>query len=308
MNIHQVRIFYNTAQTLSITKTAKKMHLSQPSVSIQIKDLEESLSVRLFDRINRKISLTDAGKVFYSYAERILGLIEEANAVMGEFSAGDVGNLVIGASNTIGIYVLPRYLGEFKECFPKVDISLTILNKQEALEQCLAGELDVVFAQEVQKHPDFRAEVCMRDELVVVCSPRHRWASRSHLTVEMLTSEVEPIIMREEGSGTRDLIEFMARRFGIDLHIAMELSNTEGIKRAVEANLGIAIISKNVIKRELKYGTLVALEIRDLNTNRDFYIVHNKKRKTLPFVEKFYSFILEKRQLPHEMLLDPPEG
>ncbi len=103
MNIHQVRIFYIAAQTLSITKTAKKLHLSQPSVSIQIKDLEDSLNVRLFDRISRKISLTDAGQVFYEYSGRIISLIEETKAVMSEFGTGDKGKIIIGAPNTIGI-------------------------------------------------------------------------------------------------------------------------------------------------------------------------------------------------------------
>lgn len=119
MNIHQVHIFNIAAKTLSITKTAKKMHLSQPSVSIQIKDLEDALNVRLFDRINRKITLTDAGKVFFEYSERLLGLIDEINAVMTEFGSGDVGRIVLGASSTVGVYVLPKFLGEFKELFPR---------------------------------------------------------------------------------------------------------------------------------------------------------------------------------------------
>ncbi|MEA2102878.1 MAG: LysR family transcriptional regulator [Thermodesulfobacteriota bacterium] len=302
MNIHQVRIFYTAAQVMSITKTAKKMHLSQPSVSIQIKDLEESLGVKLFDRINRKISLTDAGKVFYSYAQRILNLIDETNIVMKDFGSGDVGSLAIGASNTIANYILPRYLGEFKENNPRVDISLSILNRQDAIEQCLGGDIDVAFVQEVRDHPDLRSELCMLDELVVVCSPRHRWASMGPLSISTLNSEAEPIIMREEGSGTRDLIEYAAEMIGAQLNIAMEMGNTEGIKRAVEANLGIAIISKNVIKREIKYKKLVSLEIRDLDTRRRFYIVCSSKRRPMPYVKRFYDFIVEKRQLPEDAL------
>jgi len=295
MNIHQVHIFNIAAKTLSITKTAKKMHLSQPSVSIQIKDLEDSLNVRLFERINRKITLTDAGKVFYSYSEKLLNLIDEINAVMNEFSSGDVGKLVLGTSNTIGIYVLPKYLGYFKESFPKAEISMMILNKQEALEQCISGELDFAFLQDPPKHPDLHAEFFMKDELVIVCSPKHRWAGRDHLTIKMLTSEPEQIILREEGSGTRGLIEYVLKRYGIERNVTMELSSSEGIKRAVEANLGVAVLSKNVIKTEVQNKSLVAIDIKDLNTKRDFYLVHNKKRKFMPLMEKFYEFILEKR-------------
>ena len=119
MNIHQINIFAIAAKTLSITKTARTMNLSQPSVSIQIKDLEDSLGVRLFDRMNRRIALTDAGKVFFEYAQRLLGLIEEIDAVMKGFSAGDAGRIVLGASSTVGVYVLPRFLGEFKERYPR---------------------------------------------------------------------------------------------------------------------------------------------------------------------------------------------
>lgn len=295
MNIHQVHIFNIAAKTLSITKTAKKMHLSQPSVSIQIKDLEDALKVRLFDRINRKITLTDAGKVFFEYSERLLGLIDEINAVMNEFGSGDVGRIILGASSTVGVYVLPRFLGEFKELFPKAEIALHIQNRQEAVEQCIAGELDFAFMQEPPKHPDLQVEFFMKDELVIVCSPKHRWAERDHLTMKILSSEPEPIILREEGSGTRGLIEYVLKRYGIEKKVTMELSSSEGIKRAVEANLGIAVLSRNVIRNELKGKSLVALPIKDLNTVRDFYIVRNRKRKSTPLMMKFLDFILERR-------------
>lgn len=295
MNIHQVHIFNITAKTLSVTKTAKKMHLSQPSVSIQIKDLEDSLNVRLFERINRKIILTDAGKVFHTYSEKLLNLIDEINAVMNEFSSGDVGKLVLGTSNTIGIYVLPKYLGYFKEMYPKAEISMTILNRQEALEQCISGELDFAFLQDPPKHTDVHSEFFMKDELVIVCSPKHRWADKEHLTIKMLTCEPEQIILREEGSGTRGLIEYVLKRYGIERKVTMEMSSSEGIKRAVEANLGVAVLSKNVIKTEVRNKSLVAINIKDMNTKRDFYLVHNKKRKFMPLMEKFYEFILEKR-------------
>ncbi|MGC9324451.1 MAG: LysR substrate-binding domain-containing protein [Desulfomonilia bacterium] len=296
MNIHQVHIFNIAAKTLSITKTAKKMHLSQPSVSIQIKDLEDSLGVRLFDRTNRKITLTDAGKVFFEYSERLLTLIDEVNAIMHEFSSGDVGRLVIGTSNTVGIYVLPRYLGEFKDLYPKAEIALMIQNRQEAFEQCLAGESDFAILQDPPKHPDILSEFFMKDELVIVCSAKHRWSGRDSLTVKMLTSEPEPIILREEGSGTRDLIEYALKRYGIERKVTMELSSSEGIKRAVEANLGVAVLSKNVIRTELKNGSLVALTIKDVNTKRDFFIVRNRKRKFMPLMMRFYEFILDRRQ------------
>jgi LysR family transcriptional regulator, transcriptional activator of the cysJI operon len=294
MNIHQVHIFNIAARTLSITKTAKKMHLSQPSVSIQIKDLEDALNVRLFERINRKITLTDAGKTFFDYSEKLLKLIDEMNAVMNDFSSGDVGRLLLGASSTVGIYVLPSYLGDFKEIYPKAEIALMIQNRQEAVEQCIAGELDFAFMQDPPRHPDLHAEFFMKDELVIVCSPKHRWAGRDHLTMKTLISEPEPIILREEGSGTRDLIEYVLKRFGIERKVTMELSSSEGIKRAVEANLGVAVLSKVIIENEIKSKSLVCLPIKDLNTKRDFYIVRNKKRRYMQLMMKFHDFILER--------------
>jgi DNA-binding transcriptional LysR family regulator len=136
-----------------------------------------------------------------------------------------------------------------------------------------------------------------------VCSPKHQWASRDHLTIKTLISEPEPIILREEGSGTRGLIEYVLKRFGIERNVTMEMSSSEGIKRAVEANLGVAVLSKNVVKSEVKNKSLVALGIKDLNTKRDFYIVYNKKRKFMPLMEKFYSFILKKRDQIDPFLL-----
>lgn len=296
MNIHQVHIFNVAAKTLSITKTAKKMNLSQPSVSIQIKDLEDSLGVRLFDRINRRITLTDAGKMFLDYSERLLRLIEEIEASMKGFSSGDAGRVVIGASSTVGVYVLPRFLGEFKERYPKAEISLNIMNRKEAVEQCLAGSLDFAFMQDPPRHADLDVEFFMKDELLIVCSPRHRWAQNEFLTMKTLSTEPEPIILREEGSGTRALIEYVLKRYGIERKVTMELSSSEGIKRAVEANLGVAVLSKSVVSKEVDAGTLVALPIRDLDTVREFYIVRNRKRASLPLVERFGEFILSCRE------------
>lgn len=295
MNIHQVRIFYMAAQTLSITKTAKKLHLSQPSVSIQIKDLEDSLNVRLFDRINRKITLTDAGQVFYEYAAKIITLIEETKAVMSEFGSGDKGKIIIGAPNTIGIYILPRFLGEFKELFPKAEISLHSLNKQEATDQVISGEIDFAFVQTKPKHPDLAFDFFMNDDIVIICSKKHKWAKLHSLTMDKIREETVELIVREEGSGTREIIEDMCGKYNINARIVMELSSTEAIKAAVEANLGIAILSRSVVKREVKEGTLSVLPVTDVDSHREFYIAYNKKRKFMSMMKKFYEFMLEKR-------------
>jgi len=298
MNIHQVKIFYMAAQTLSITNTAKKLRLSQPSVSIQIKDLEDSLNVRLFDRINRKISLTDAGKVFYDYSGKLLGLIDEINGVMSEFSGGDAGRIMIGAPNTIGNYVLPHYLGEFKDLYPKAELSLAIRNRQETIEQCLAGELDFAFIQGLpQGHPDLNSTLFMRDELVGICSPKHRWAKRGGISIDEIKSENEPVILREEGSGTRDIFEAWSTKCGFEINVAMELNNPEGIKHAVMANLGLALVSENVVRNEIEDKRLVALTVSGLKTTREFYLVHNKKRRFMPLMEKFHEFLLQKREV-----------
>jgi len=296
MNIHQIRIFHLAAQTLSITQPAKKLHLSQPSVSIQIKDLEDALNVRLFDRISRRIALPEAGKVFYDYADRILRLIDETQAVMSEFSSGDMGKIVIGAPNTIGVYILPRFLGEFKDVYPKVEIALLTLNRQEAIDQILSGEVDFAFIQEPPRHADLESQFFMRDELVFICSPKHPWAKLDHLTPSLIKHELAPMIVREEGSGTRDIVDMMGKKFGVTPRVAMELSSTEGIKGAVEANLGLAVLSKNVVKREVMAHRLVSLSGAGMNCHRDFYIVRNKKRTFMSLLGKFYEFMLECRK------------
>jgi DNA-binding transcriptional LysR family regulator len=259
-----------------------------------VKELEDSLNVRLFERTNRKLTLTDAGKVFFDYSQKILNLIGEAHSEMANFRTGDAGRLVIGASSTVGIYVLPKYLGEFKHQYPKTEIILLIQNRKEALEQCMSGELEFAFMQTPPKNDGLLSEFFMKDELVVVCSSMHRWAERDHLTLDMLSSEPENIIMREEGSGTRYLIENVLKRYGIEKKIIMEMSSSEGIKRAVEANLGIAVLSRNIVANEIRNKSLVALSIKDLDTSRDFYIVRNKKRANIQLMERFHDFILEK--------------
>lgn len=136
----------------------------------------------------------------------------------------------------------------------------------------------------------------MRDELVIICSPKHRWAMHPYLTTEILKNENEPIIMREDSSGTRDIVELMAKKFAVEPRIAMEFSSTEGIKGAVEANLGIAVPSRNVIRREIRDGTIVTLDIKDIQGYHDFYIVNSKKRKFMSLMVKFYDSMLERQQ------------
>ncbi|MCD6571053.1 MAG: LysR family transcriptional regulator [Deltaproteobacteria bacterium] len=307
MNVHQIKIFYITAHTLSITEAAKQMHLTQPSISIQLKDLEEDLNVRLFDRINRRLYLTDAGKVFFKYAHNILNLMDEARAAMDKFRAGNIGRLVIGASNTVGLYILPQILRIFRDVFPKVEISLNILNRKEALEKCRANDLDFAFVQAPvdlsacstqAEQEDFEATFFTSDELVVICSPKHHLAKGRKFTTKLLREAGEPIILREEGSESRDLILSLAKELGLNLNVTMEVNTTEGIKKAVEEGLGIGIVSKNAINRELKDSTLVAIDIHDLVIKRDFYMVYNKKRKLSPLMKRFYDFISDKHPCP----------
>jgi DNA-binding transcriptional LysR family regulator len=294
MNIHQVKIFYVTAQTLSITKTAKQLNLTQPSISIQLKALEDDLNVKLFDRVKQRLFLTDAGKLFYKYAEEMLSLMDKASSVIDAFKAGSAGRLSIGASSTIGLYVLPQYIAEFRNKFPDAGFSISILNREEAMRKCLANQLDFAFVQSQVLHRSLDSKFFFRDELIAVCSPGNPVCRETKLRFRSLEKGLGTLVLREEGSEIGDLVIDRLGKLGVKLDSMVDINTTEGIKKLIEANLGIGIVSKITVDKELKDGILVSLDIQGFALKRDFYIVFNKNRKFSPLMGNFYEFIASK--------------
>lgn len=292
----RLQVFYSVAKQLSFTKAADILYMTQPAVTFQVKQLEEHFNTRLFERSHGKISLTPAGDLVLGYAERILALTGEMEARVGELTGQVTGPLMIGASTTIAEYQLPRILGEFKSRFPQVQARLTVANSETIAAKIADHSLDVGLIEAPSHNPNLTTLACCEDELVMICSPDHTLASRSNVSARDISEQ--PYVSREHGSGTREAIDGFFKQNGVnpdDLHIEMELGSREAIKGAVEAGLGIALMSASTVTKEIQLGTLVAVPLSPMLT-RQLSMVYAPEKFRSKLLDAFINFVESKFQ------------
>ncbi len=265
------------------------MHISQPSVSIQVSDLERSLSVELFEQLGKRIYLTDAGRVLEDYAQRVLTLVDEAQEAVAEVTELHRGRLAVGASTTPGTYLLPRVLGRYEERFPKIAVTLEIANTRRIQERLLRSELDVGVVGWVASSQNFVTQPLLDDELVVVVGPRHPLVAAGGMPVAALRDY--RLILRERGSGTREVIETALRRVELELTPAMELGSMEAIKEAVAEGLGITILSPLAVASEIAAGRLAIVPLTDMVLKRAFSIIYHRDKRLSPAMQVFLEML-----------------
>lgn len=296
VNLHQLRIFYTVARLGSFSRAAEELRISQPSVSIQVADLERSLRVDLFEQLGKRIYLTDAGRVLEDYARRILNLVEEANSALAEVAGEFRGRLTIGASTTPGTYVLPRVIGAFQEKYPNVTVTLDIANTRRIQERILRNELDLgIVGWEVSSH-NLEVLPLLEDELVLVVSPGHQLAQAETVQAKVLRDQ--RVIMRERGSGTREAAEAALREAGVVLSPAMELGSNEAIKEAVAAGLGVTILSTLAVAPEVAARRLVVVPMDDLSIRRSFRVVYHRDKRMGKALRTFIDMLQSSVQTP----------
>jgi DNA-binding transcriptional LysR family regulator len=302
MEDHKLRVFCTVAETRSFSKASEIIHLTQPAVSLQIQALEEQFETKLFDRSSNTVSLTPAGEILYKYAKQILGLYAEAERAIGDLTGLVKGSITVGASSTIGNYLLPAVVSEFRRTYPRIKIHLLVGNTKRIVELLKGGIIDVGLVEGDVSRYKLTVQKLISDELALIVSAHHPWAALKE--VSMLELPKEPFIFREEGSGTRQMIERHLQRFGLtaqSLNISAILGSTEAIKEAVEAGIGVSILSRWTVRKELRYGSLRALRFREGQLLRDFSLLFNKNTVSTYSVETFLSFL---RNYPYEKLLD----
>ncbi|MFF5400277.1 LysR substrate-binding domain-containing protein [Peribacillus butanolivorans] len=290
-----LKIFYTAAIKKNFSETAKILHMSQPSVSVQIRQLEESLETQLFKRTTKKVYLTPAGEFLLKSAKQILKQVNDTKKEIQQLSQSIHGNLIIGASLTIGEHILPYLFGKFIKEYLNINIIFKIYNSQQIIEKLNDEEIHLGFIESMISYPEFIQESFLEDELVIVSSYETAIIpdDNDYISVDQLFSL--PFILREKGSGTRQVIEENLRKNNLNpekLNIILELENTESIKSAVESGMGISIISKAAVQKELSLKTLRRLFIKELNLKRSLYSIYYDNTLTLTG-ETFLSFIVE---------------
>jgi len=292
MDDHKLRVFCTVAECRSFSKASEIIHLTQPAVSLQIQALEETYETKLFDRTGGAVTLTEAGERLYKYAKEILNLYAAAEQDINRLTGLVKGTLSIGASSTIGNYLMPGVLVDFRQRYPRIRVNLLIGNTRQTVERLEAGDIDVGLVEgEVNKHKLLK-EKLLEDELVLVMAPDHPWANRKNISVSELASE--PMIIREEGSGTRQIIEKHMQKHNMQLRrgkISMVLGSSEAIKAAVESGQGVSILSRWVVRKEIKFGTLKASTFKDIRFTRDFTIIRPRRSFNTHTVNEFLSFL-----------------
>lgn len=292
MNERKLRIFYEVAEKLNMTEVANKLYISQPAVSQTIQELENDLGVNLFDRINRRLYLTNEGEVFLNYVRRILNLYDDSIRTLKDINNLQSGNLKIGASTTIGIYILPHIIGSFTKKYRGIDISIGIENTKLISNMILENMIDFAFVEGPVYNEEIVKEDFCSDELIIITSSEHPWAKKKVISAEDLCKE--RIIMREKGSGTREVFESYMTANNINYEIAFELGNTEAIKKAVEAGLGVSCISKRCVIEEVKSNRISIVKLREFDIKRRLLLIYHKDKFLSRLFKTFILFAREK--------------
>ena len=269
MEDFRLRVFLVAAEKLNFTQAAEHLHLTQPAVTLQVKNLEEDLKVRLFDRSARRLRLTPAGEVLLGYARRIAALYEEARRRISDVTDEARGRLLLGVSTTISQYVLPHMLAGFRDEFPGVRVSVVSGNTEAVLRLLVRGEIELAMIEGPPRTAGIKLQKFLDDEIVLIVPADHRWAAKRQPLPPMQLATM-PLLMREEGSGTRDVVEAALKSAGLkldELNIAMSLDSTEAIKSAVEAGLGVGLVSRWAL-RGAPRGRLAVVPLADLRIRR----------------------------------------
>ncbi|MHB8599441.1 MAG: LysR family transcriptional regulator [Ktedonobacteraceae bacterium] len=266
MNLHQLRIFCTVVEQRNYTKAADALFMTQPAVSLQLQALERSLQVKLLERVNQQLVVTEAGEALYQCALPMLNAEEEAERVLAELRGMAHGRLVIGANTTGGMYVVPPVLAEYKERHPDSELLLQIDATDRLIERVRQGIIDLGFACGTITQPELTVEAIGIDVLTLILSTRHPLAASASLTLEQVVAQ--PFIVPESISRTRQFIEQTMRERGYTLKIAMHFQGTEPVKKAVESNLGVGIVSSTAVELEVAAGVLRAMPIEGLELRR----------------------------------------
>jgi DNA-binding transcriptional LysR family regulator len=295
VSLHQLNVFRAVARHQSFSRAGEDLGISQPAVSSHVRELERLYGVELFEQVGRRVRLTEAGELLEEYADRLLALVEASRRALDELKGLERGRLAVGASTIPGTYFLPQAVGHFKERHPSVELTLRIGDTRQALAMLRRGEAELAVVGELQEEEGFCRRAYRFDELVLVVPPRHRWAREGLRDVAELTGET--FILREQGSSTRENAEALLRRVGVVPRIAMEWESTEAIKKAVEAGLGITILSSHAVALELAHGLLAVVQHPALACRRQFYIVSHQDRRLSPAAQAFAALLVE--DVPH---------
>ncbi|MEZ4230011.1 MAG: LysR substrate-binding domain-containing protein [Polyangiaceae bacterium] len=293
MNLNQLRVFHVVASEGSVTAAARRLRVSQPAVSKQLKELEQTLGAALFDRVARGVTLTQVGELVLSHSSRIFAQEQSLESELAALLGLASGRLSVGASTTIGNYLVPGLFGQFRRLHPGVDLELEIANTEAVQAMVLDNRVDIGLTEGFVSSSALLVSVFSEDEIVMVTAPGDPMSGRAPL--DPLELDRVPLICREQGSGTRAVIEAAFRERGIALEPSMSLGSNEAIKQAVAAGLGVAMMSRLAVQAELESGRLTELPLKGEAIRRRLHAVRLEGKHATPALGAFLTLLSEPR-------------
>ena len=295
MDLWQLNILCKVIELKSFSKAAKAIHLSQPTISSHIKDLEAHFDCRLIDRLSKEATPTKAGELLYGYAKRMLALRDETETALAEYNGKVRGRLVIGGSTIPGTYLMPQLIGDFKKEYPDVIVSLVIGDTDHIIESILNGSLELGIVGAKAETQKIIQKKFIEDEMRLIVPADHRWAGKKRVSLKQLVSE--PFILRERGSGTLKSLQQSLIGLGNSiesLKVIAELGSTQAICQGIKSGAGVSIISTLAVAEDLQAGKFSALEVEGLDLKRNFYLTQHRYRSPSPLSAAFVKFLEEK--------------
>jgi len=294
VNLHHLKVFHAVALTGNFSHAGQRLFLSQPAVSVQVRRLEQALGVPLVEVYGRQVHLTEAGTRLKEYADQILRLERDAEEAMAELQDPARGLIRVGASTTPGTYLLPRLIAAFRRRYPAMVVALAIGNTRTITGRLLTNELDLGIVGEKPPAEDCLVyEPWLTDQMAIISPPDHRLAVAGIASPEEVLAE--PLILRETGSSTREVLVSRLRTRGLDASPALELSNTEAVKQAVAAGLGLAVVSLLTVQTEIRTGRLAVLNVPDLCLERQLHLAWHPGKRLSQAGNAWLAFLRESR-------------
>lgn len=296
MENFRLKVFRTVARHLNFRRAADELSLTQPAVTQQIKALEGEYGVSLFDRAGGRIALTASGQILLPFAEKLKTISEEAFEAVAKVGGTHAGRLSIGASQTIGQYLLPNFIAEFLRQYPRVEITAISSNTDDIVESLTSQKIQVALVEGPTLRKDIKAEPFMEDHMVLVVPAGHEWAEHE---IEVTDLKTAALLTRELGSGSRRVIEQALENAGFskkELRATMALDSTEGLLSAVEAGLGVAFVSRWAVRNQIALGSLRIVRIRGLKLSRMFSIAYPSGPAPRGNAGAFIRFILDRSQ------------
>jgi len=295
MNVtfRQLSLFESVARNLSFTRAAEELHLSQPAVSMQIRQLEESVGLPLFEKLGKQVSLTEVGREVCHYSQEINRNLTEMEEVLASLKGLNRGHLHVAVASTVN-YFAPRLMAAFHRAYPGIDLELDVANRERLIQLLVANSVDMVLMGQPPDNVEVEAEAFMQNPLVVVAPANHALSGEVQIPLERLAQEI--FVMREPGSGTRQAMERFFLEHQLTIRQGMQMTRNEAIKQAVRAGLGLGIVSAHTIELELETGRLVMLDVQGFPIERQWYLVYRKRKRMSPPSHAFRNFVVSEAQ------------